>query len=190
MSLTSRPSRTEFRAPVAGMLTAGSRGILTAGSRGMLTAGSRGAASAPLEAFIDAAHVSEALRLLITNAVEAAAGVSVTCGHAATGGCLVTIDDDGPGMDAATLQRAFDPFSSGREAGRGIGLGLPKAWRLLETNGCRLDVGPRPGRGIRVSVWLPAASPSPGRLTAETGKASPDSQRGDFEAAKESSPTA
>jgi len=147
------------------------------------------APAGPLEAFVDVAHVSEALRLLIMNAVEAAAGVSVTCGGA-TGGCLVTLDDDGPGMDAAMLQRAFDPFSSGREAGRGIGLGLPKAWRLLESNGCRLDVRPRAGRGLSVSLWLPAAITPADGSHRDARKPFPDSQLAGFQAAKESSPTA
>jgi len=54
------------------------------------------------------------------------------------------------------LNRAFDPFFSGREAGRGIGLGLPKAWRLVEINGGTLEIDSRPGRGTRVLVSLPA----------------------------------
>ena len=116
------------------------------------------ASAASGDAYVDVAHVSEAVRLLLVNAVEAAGGVSITCGRDDDGDCVITIDDDGPGMDAAALQRAFDPFASGREAGRGIGLGLPKAWRLLESNGCRLDVRPRAGRGLRVTVRLPAAA--------------------------------
>ena len=65
--------------------------------------------------------------------------------------------DDGPGMDADTRRRAFDPFFSGREAGRGIGLGLPKAWRLVDINGGAIEVDSAPGRGTRVSVLLPIA---------------------------------
>jgi signal transduction histidine kinase len=65
--------------------------------------------------------------------------------------------DDGGGMDAETLRRAFDPFFSGREAGRGIGLGLPKAWRLLTVGGGTIEVESRPGRGTRVTVRLPLA---------------------------------
>ena len=61
-------------------------------------------------------------------------------------------------MDADTLRRAFDPFFSGREAGRGIGLGLPKAWRLVEINGGAIAVDSTPGRGTRVSITLPLAA--------------------------------
>ncbi len=53
------------------------------------------------------------------------------------------------------LGRAFDPFFSGREAGRGIGLGLPKAWRLVEINGGTIAIDSRPDRGTRVAVSLP-----------------------------------
>ena len=41
-------------------------------------------------------------------------------------------------------------------AGRGIGLGLPKALRLIESNGGTIDLSSRPGRGTRVLVELPA----------------------------------
>jgi signal transduction histidine kinase len=65
-------------------------------------------------------------------------------------------------MDAATLRRAFDPFFSGREAGRGIGLGLPKAWRLVELNGGAVRVDSRPGGGTRVTIEMPLAGPGGG----------------------------
>ena len=72
-------------------------------------------------------------------------------------GEAVVISDDGRGMDADTARRAFDPFFSGREAGRGIGLGLPKALRLVESSGGSVSVDSRQGRGTRVTVALPAA---------------------------------
>lgn len=122
----------------------------------------------PLAVCVDAAHVTEAIRLVALNAIEAvAAGGSVSIevqGDAtdARGGCVVTIADDGPGMDAATLRRSFDPFFSGREAGRGIGLGLPKAWRLLEANGGTIEIDSRPAKGSRVVIRLPGAAVAPG----------------------------
>jgi len=71
----------------------------------------------------------------------------------------IVVADDGPGMDPETAARACDPFFSGREAGRGIGLGLPKALRLIESSGGTLVIDSRPGRGTRCVVELPAAPP-------------------------------
>jgi signal transduction histidine kinase len=145
------------------------------------------AAATPCEAVIDGPQVAEAMRLLLVNAVQASGGVTVACAGAADGSCLVTIDDDGPGLDAAALQRAFDPFSSGREAGRGLGLGLPKAWRLLEGSGCRLDIRPRNGRGLRVTIRLPAATPRSDTGQAGDGISSPSFQVAGWQSAEESS---
>jgi len=115
-------------------------------------------APAPLSVRVDAAHVGEALRVIAVNAFEAVEdGGRVVVEAVRTGGeaCEVVIGDDGRGMDAETARRACDPFFSGREAGRGIGLGLPKARRLVESSGGRLRIESRPGRGTRVTVMLP-----------------------------------
>jgi signal transduction histidine kinase len=113
----------------------------------------------PLEVFVDVGQVAEALRAVVQNAVEAVddGGHVTVSGRAADGMAEIEVADDGRGMDAATLRRAFDPFFSGRDAGRGIGLGLPKAWRLLELNGGAVVVDARPGGGTRVTVSLPMA---------------------------------
>ncbi len=114
---------------------------------------------APVEAFVDAAQVVEALRVIVANAFEAVedGGRVAIDGRAGAGVIEVVIADDGRGMDAETLRRAFDPFFSGRDAGRGIGLGLPKAWRLIESNGGAVQVESQSGAGTRVTVSLPAA---------------------------------
>jgi signal transduction histidine kinase len=115
----------------------------------------------PLRVCVDAGHVTEALRILVLNGLEAAdvgGRVAIEAARAADGlTCEVVVSDDGRGMDAATLRRAFDPFFSGREAGRGIGLGLPKAWRLLTGSGGSVDVDSRLGHGSRLTVRLPLA---------------------------------
>lgn len=113
---------------------------------------------------VDPPQVSEALRALAANALEATEeGGHVTIAVApTTTGCGVTLTDDGPGMDAEAVRRAFDPFYCGRDAGRGIGLGLPKALRLIESNGGRLTVESRPGAGTRLFAELPAPDRDPG----------------------------
>jgi hypothetical protein len=114
-------------------------------------------APTPLEVLVDAGQAVEALRAVVLNAIEAVEdGGRVTIGVREAGEAVeVEVADDGRGMDAATLRRAFDPFFSGREAGRGIGLGLPKAWRLVELNGGTVAVDSRPGGGTRVALTLP-----------------------------------
>ena len=115
---------------------------------------------AALTAIVDRGQVTEALRAIVTNAVEAAVdGGSVVIAPSAVAGdpgwCDVAIMDDGAGMDDATIRRAFDPFFSGREAGRGAGLGLSKAWRFIEASGGSVVLSSRVGVGTTVTVRLP-----------------------------------
>jgi len=106
---------------------------------------------------VDAGQVGEAVRALVQNAIEAVdeAGRVVVEASASGPVARVAVVDDGPGMDADAVRRAFDPFYSGRDAGRGIGMGLPKALRLVEANGGRLTVDSRPAGGTRVAVEMP-----------------------------------
>ena len=71
----------------------------------------------------------------------------------------VAVEDGGPGPDPAQRPALFDPFFSGRAAGRGRGLGLPVAWRLARQQGgdVRLDVAPPTGP-TRFILTLPRIS--------------------------------
>jgi signal transduction histidine kinase len=114
-----------------------------------------------IEVLVDRGQIEEALRALVTNAIEAVSsgGRVRIMAHVAADiarWCEITVADDGCGMDEATVRRAFDPFFSGREAGRGAGLGLSKAWRFIETNGGTVVIASRPGSGTTVSVRLPS----------------------------------
>jgi signal transduction histidine kinase len=119
-------------------------------------------APTPLPLHVDATQVGEAVRLLAVNAIEAVADggrvLLEASGDALAGRARIIIADDGPGMDPDTATRAGDPFFSGREAGRGIGLGLPKARRLIESSGGSLAIDSRPGRGTRCTIDLPGAA--------------------------------
>jgi signal transduction histidine kinase len=121
----------------------------------------------PLSAHVDRGQIEEAVRVIAINAIEAvddggrvtlSVGMVAGSSAPASGWCEIVVADDGKGMDAASLQRAFDPFYSGREAGRGAGLGLSKAWRFAEASGGRVVVESRPGEGTRVAVVLPTQS--------------------------------
>ncbi|MFN4260019.1 MAG: ATP-binding protein [Gemmataceae bacterium] len=47
----------------------------------------------------------------------------------------IVVEDNGPGPQPAQREHLFDPFFSGRSAGRSLGLGLPTAWRLAREHG-------------------------------------------------------
>jgi signal transduction histidine kinase len=68
---------------------------------------------------------------------------------------LLSITDTGPGIPAESLPHLFDPYYSGREAGRGLGLGLSKAWRIVEQHGGRIEVENPPNGGARFTIVLP-----------------------------------
>jgi signal transduction histidine kinase len=71
----------------------------------------------------------------------------------------IVVRDDGPGFDENARRHLFDPFFSGREAGRGLGLGLCKCWRIASLHGGRVVVESAPGRGAKFSLRLPLAGP-------------------------------
>jgi C4-dicarboxylate-specific signal transduction histidine kinase len=49
----------------------------------------------------------------------------------------------------------FDPFYSGREAGRGLGFGLSKCWRIVTDHGGQVVVHSPAGGGSEISMLLP-----------------------------------
>ena len=113
-----------------------------------------------LPVYADAGQLRTALTCLLRNAIEAAP----TEGWARLGlrrpvegeAIEVVIEDSGPGPDASQRPHLFDPFYSGRTAGRGRGLGLPIAWRLAQLQGgdVRLDP-PRRHEPTRFVLTLP-----------------------------------
>ncbi len=68
---------------------------------------------------------------------------------------LVTVGDDGCGMDDATSQRIFDPYFTTKPIGQGTGLGLSVAWGILKSHGATIEVDSRPGAGARFTIRFP-----------------------------------
>lgn len=110
---------------------------------------------------VDAAQVTAALIEVIDNALQATDAAKGTLHvHGAFdpvgGRVVITITDNGCGMDEETLRRAFDPFFSSKPAGRRRGLGLAKALRWVEASGGTIKLESRQGQGTRTIVLLPA----------------------------------
>ncbi len=70
--------------------------------------------------------------------------------------CL-SVQDEGEGMDEATLVRAMEPFFTTKGAGKGTGLGLSMVHGFTEQSGGRLVLKSKPGAGTTAELWLPAA---------------------------------
>ena len=67
---------------------------------------------------------------------------------------LLSISDNGKGMDEATKQRIFDPFYT-TKGEQGTGLGLSQVYGFTERSGGAIDVTSVPGRGTRLQLYFP-----------------------------------
>jgi signal transduction histidine kinase len=70
----------------------------------------------------------------------------------------IIVRDDGPGIPPEARDHIFDPFYSGRPAGRGLGLGLSKCWRIVTAHGGSIEVTSLAGLGAEFVIRLPGKS--------------------------------
>ena len=68
---------------------------------------------------------------------------------------VLTVADNGPGIDPEHLPRLFDPFFTTKPVGEGTGLGLSISHEIVTGHGGRIEVEPRPGGGTVFRVLLP-----------------------------------
>jgi signal transduction histidine kinase len=118
-----------------------------------------GPAAAPARA------IPGAVEQLVDNLVDNALAVSPTGGRivvrveATAKGVALHVVDQGPGLDAAGRERAFDRFWRGPDsAPGGSGLGLAIVRRLAETSRGTAALEPNPTGGLDAVVVLPAAA--------------------------------
>jgi len=101
---------------------------------------------------------------LIANALDAVRGragarVSIGLGRDADD-VVVTIRDNGPGIDEEDIPRVFDPFFTTKEVGQGLGLGLSIVYGLVKQFGGAIEAANDPRGGATFSVRLkPARAP-------------------------------
>ncbi len=149
--------------------------------RGLLPAAIRLEASAPqlpLVVIGDATQLHQVVMNLCSNAIQAmsAGGTLQVALEAAefpaertlSNGTLrpghyvrLTVEDDGSGMDAATLAHIFEPFFTTKEVGRGTGLGLSLVYAIVSDAGGAIDVRSIPQQGSTFGIYLPRAHDAP-----------------------------
>ena len=68
---------------------------------------------------------------------------------------VITVEDDGPGIPEANLNRIFDPFFTTKAVGKGTGLGLSICYGIVEKMGGKIDVASTVDQGTRFRIWIP-----------------------------------
>jgi nitrogen fixation/metabolism regulation signal transduction histidine kinase len=111
----------------------------------------------------DRGRMRQLLANLITNGIEALAGVAdgyvelSTRQQRAEGAvaAVICVLDNGPGFRKEILGRLFDPYVTGKPRGTGLGLAIVK--RIVEEHGGRIEAENRPEGGAKILVLLPVS---------------------------------
>ena len=126
----------------------------------------------------DPVQMQQVLLNLATNARDAMPGGGTLCirtqnlllaaprqvgGTAIPPGSWVAlaVADTGRGMDLELQERAFEPFFSTKELGRGTGLGLSSVYGIVEQSGALLSLESRVGEGSCFCIYLPRLAGEP-----------------------------
>jgi signal transduction histidine kinase len=117
----------------------------------------------PLDAIsadLDSQQIAVACGALVRNALEAlgrGGEIAVSLDLDSQRQAIISVADSGPGIPPEVRRHLFDPYFSGREAGRGLGLGLSKCWRIVQLHGGHMEVDSPPTGGAILRIVLPSA---------------------------------
>ena len=120
----------------------------------------------------DKGQAEQVLMNFVLNAYDAAGEggqviIRTACGEAGSGSApdvgpggwvMLSVEDDGEGMDEETASRAFEPFFTTKEIGKGTGLGLSVAYGVVQRAGGEIAIDSSPGRGTTVRAYFPACA--------------------------------
>jgi two-component system, NtrC family, sensor kinase len=107
-------------------------------------------------------HLTQVLMNLLINAADAMEGIVgrrpriVVATRVGAGEVIVTVADNGCGMEPEVQAQAFEEWFSTKPADRGRGIGLFLCKALIEQNGGRIELESTPGEGTVARVFLPA----------------------------------
>jgi PAS domain S-box-containing protein len=70
----------------------------------------------------------------------------------------IAVEDSGTGMSPETVSRAFEPFFSTKEKGKGSGLGLAMIYGFVKQSKGYIFIDSELGRGTRIDIYLPVSA--------------------------------
>jgi len=102
---------------------------------------------------------------LVQNAVDAMSGVDnpriVVAGKIDGDTVMVSVCDNGPGIDKEEADKIFEPFYTTKEVGEGTGLGLWISYGIVQEHGGDIEIDQGPDGGARFVVTFPAVETAP-----------------------------
>jgi len=126
--------------------------------------------SDPLPVFVDLGQMEQVLINLAANArdaMEKGGTFTIATGlldleDSAMNFCgppgryaVVTVSDNGKGMDAETTKRVFEPFFTTKEVGKGTGLGMAIVYGIVQQHKGVITLSSKPGEGATFTIYLP-----------------------------------
>ncbi len=110
----------------------------------------------------DRTQLEQVVMNLAVNARDAMpAGGTLTIAALSDGEfAIVSVIDDGLGMDPETLARVYEPFFTTKEVGEGSGLGLSTVHGIVGQSGGTIEVESAPEEGTIFTIRLPLAHPT------------------------------
>ncbi|WP_244288497.1 PAS domain S-box protein [Leptospira dzoumogneensis] len=69
--------------------------------------------------------------------------------------CIISVRDEGTGMDSGVLERLFEPFFTTKQSGKGTGLGMPMVYGFVKQSNGMVHVHSEIGKGTCVEIFLP-----------------------------------
>jgi two-component system cell cycle sensor histidine kinase/response regulator CckA len=108
----------------------------------------------------DPTSLSQALMNLFTNARDAMPTGGQLIIKAAQEGrrILVSVSDNGEGMDKATIEKCFDPFYTTKPVGKGTGLGLSTTYGIIKSHEGLISVDSQMKKGTTFKIHFPLAT--------------------------------